>query len=218
MFDGKGGQVGIGCEIGAGSKVIEELSQDLPMIRTRLDEPHSREYEPGIDNSCRVVHGDWPWHYPRTGGEAKKRQDHNPRKPYRFVGIESVPQPFSRRFVMRRTRVDRVDEQIDVYDFHFFTCNLRWISSSSMTSTSRRPRSRSIFGGCPRSNVGMRYGSCGAFAPAIPRRSVSFTISLNLPKMDRLHATADVGIHERYLKKLGFREIDGRPGVFAKAL
>jgi len=36
--------------------------------------------------------------------------------------------------------------------------------------------------------------------------------------MDRLHATADVGIHERYLKKLGFQEINGRPGVFAKAL
>ncbi len=39
-----------------------------------------------------------------------------------------------------------------------------------------------------------------------------------LPKMDRLHATADVGIHERYLKKLGFQEMDGRPGVFAKGL
>ena len=39
-----------------------------------------------------------------------------------------------------------------------------------------------------------------------------------LPKMDRLHATADVGIHERYLRELGFREINGRPGVFAKGL
>lgn len=39
-----------------------------------------------------------------------------------------------------------------------------------------------------------------------------------IPKMDRLHATADVGIHERYLEKLGFQEIDGRSGVFARAL
>ncbi len=42
MFDGKGGQVGIGREIGPSSKIDEKLSQNSPMVRTRLDDPNSR--------------------------------------------------------------------------------------------------------------------------------------------------------------------------------
>jgi hypothetical protein len=39
-----------------------------------------------------------------------------------------------------------------------------------------------------------------------------------LPRMKRLQATADAGIHERYLRQLGFQEVDGQTGVFARTL
>lgn len=39
-----------------------------------------------------------------------------------------------------------------------------------------------------------------------------------LPRMNRLRTSADVGIHEKYLRRLGFAEVPGASGVFEKEL
>ena len=57
-------------------------------------------------------------HDPRVGGDTDEADEHRPRQPYRFAALQAAVEPSFSRDVIRRGRMNGVDEEVDVHQHH----------------------------------------------------------------------------------------------------
>jgi len=123
---------------------------------------------------------------------AQESSDAFPRKANRRHACELTIEPFPGQRVMRRSGIERIDQQIRIKQNHL-NCSPSAIASASLTETTSPMRQRPSETGCVRDSL---RGLAGAASSFNPRRSAVFISSLRLlsPVRRRLSSAAATSV------------------------
>ena len=118
MFDGNGGQMGIGYKVGSQGDFADQPTQDQRMLRGRLRNPDRREIEPRFDLLPGFADGPWTLKDARIGDQTDKGQKRWPRQSDSVLAVQPAVQPLTRRFMLREGFDMGVDQQVGIDENH----------------------------------------------------------------------------------------------------
>src|SRR5512143_3325980 len=118
MLDGERGQVRVGYQICRGVPRVEHTLEDLPMLLRRMDHTYTRLVDPALHAVHRFLERQRPLMQPGICGDAHESRKNGPAQAYWGAPAELCVPPGSCRFVMGRTAVLGVEQNVRVNEDH----------------------------------------------------------------------------------------------------
>ena len=150
MLDGQSRKMGVRREIPTGTQRRNQVTHGLEVARGRFGHGDRRMLEPGIDQVECSIHGQRLLKEPCPRRQPEKGQEDGPRQPNGFCSGNRDFEPCLCLLVVWGILVDRIDEQVDVYNDHLRKENFRPNSSSSMAVAASSALSHRKFRSPPR--------------------------------------------------------------------
>ena len=118
MFNRERGQMGIHGEISRGPGAAQKTCQPGGMLVSRVHHSDIRLREPSLYAGERFFRSQWVWKRRYVCGDADEPEERDPRQADGLCPGQDTLPPTTSLLMVRRSLVVRIDEKIDVRQYH----------------------------------------------------------------------------------------------------